>query len=143
MYVVRGPDGERQVCRPCVIADDYRYRYILGGRDVAGNGFGFETYYGQDFIFKTPSERSFVLALPYPFAGKQNAEVDFRTAKTELGRYVNLPRALALITHFESDLYQNAVVPIALAHRYTAISLEPGGKALDLLTRKVLQTAIP
>lgn len=123
------------------IDDDYRYRYILGGRDVAGNGFGFETYYGQDFIFKTPSERTFVMALPYPFAEKDKDPAGFRIIKTELGRYANLARALALIKHFESDLYENAVVPIALAHRYTAISLEPGGKALDLLTRKVLQAA--
>lgn len=121
------------------IDDEYRYRYILGGRDVAGNGFGFETYYGQDFIFKTPSGRTFILALPYPFAKKDKDSNGFRRAKTELGRYVNLPRALALVKHFESDLYENAVVPIALAHRYTAISLEPGGKALDILTRKVLQ----
>ena len=121
------------------IDDEYRYHYILGGRDVAGNGFGFETYYGQDFIFKTPSGRRFVLALPYPFADKDKDPAGFRAAKTELGRYANLPRALALVKHFESDLYENAVVPIALAHRYTAISLEPGGKALDILTRKVLQ----
>ncbi len=121
------------------IDDDYRYRYILGGRDVAGNGFGFETYYGQDFVFKTPSGRTFVMALPYPFADKDKGPTGFRVVKTELGRYTNLPRALALIKHFESDLYENAVVPIALAHRYTAISLEPGGKALELLTRKLLQ----
>lgn len=121
------------------IDDDYRYHYILGGRDVAGNGFGIETYYGQDFIFKTPSGRTFVLALPYPFAEKDKDPAGFRLAKTELGRYTNLPQALALIKHFESDLYENAVVPIALAHRYTAISLEPGGRALDILTKKVLQ----
>lgn len=120
------------------IDDDYRYRYILGGRDAAGNGFGFETYYGQDFIYKTPSGRTFVLALPYPFAEKDKEPTGFRVAKTEPGRYANLPRALALVKHFESDLYENAIVPIALAHRYTAISLEPGGKALDMLTKQVL-----
>jgi hypothetical protein len=53
-------------------------------------------------------------------------------------RYENLAKAINLINHFESDLYRNAVVPIALAHRYTAISLKPGGQVLDLLTRRNL-----
>lgn len=52
--------------------------------------------------------------------------------------YPQLALAIKLINHLESDLYKNAVVPIALAHKYTAISLEPGGKVLDLLTRKSL-----
>ena len=120
------------------IADDYRYQYILSGRDPAGNGFGYETYYGQDFIYKTPSSRIFVFAVPYPFESKDNSRIDFMREKTELGRYQDLARALALIREFESDLYQNAVIPIALAHRYTAISLVPGGRVLDLLTRRSL-----
>ena len=37
-----------------------------------------------------------------------------------------------------NDLYEGAVVPIALAQKYTAISLQPGGKILDVLA----QTAI-
>src|SRR5690606_41479985 len=45
---------------------------------------------------------------------------------------------LGLISHLESDLYENAVVPIALAHRYTAISFQPGGRVLDLLTKHAL-----
>lgn len=43
-----------------------------------------------------------------------------------------------MINLLESDLYENAVVPIALAHHYTAISLEPGGKVLDLLTKRAM-----
>ncbi len=120
------------------IDDDYRYRYILSGRDPAVNGFGYETYYGQDFIYKTYSGRTFVFALPYPVASKEESGPTFAYTKTELGRYLELARALALITEFESDLYENAVVPIALAHRYTAISLVPGGRVLDVLTRRVL-----
>jgi hypothetical protein len=121
------------------IDDEYRYQHIFSGRDPSGNGFGYETYYGQDFIYKTSSGRTFVLGLPYPFeAKKRESAADFNREKVELARYVILPQALALIKHFEIDLYENAVVPVALAHRYTAISLEPGGRVLDLLTRRAL-----
>ncbi len=125
--------------RLLALDDDFRYQYILASRDPAQNGFGSETYYGQDFLYKTPSGRIFVLGLHYPFATKQIPGMPFAEAKVELARYSELPRALALIQHFECELYENAVVPIALAHHYTAISLQPGGRVLDLLTRQTLQ----
>jgi len=122
-----------------VIDDEYRYKWILSNREPAEDGFGAETYYGQDFIFKTPSGRTFVFALPYPFTSKADPAIDFINDKVKLENYANLNRTLALIHHFESDLYKNAVVPIALAHRYTAISLMPGGRVLDILTRSSLE----
>lgn len=126
--------------RIMAVADEYRYRHILCGRDPAEKGFGENTYYGQDFLFKTPSGRAFVFALPYPCRTKGEID-DFANRKTDLGLYPGLSKALRLITHFESDLYTNAVVPIALAHRYTAISLVPGGHVLDLLTERAFEGA--
>lgn len=120
------------------IDDEYRYKYILSGRDPSQSGFGFETYYGQDFIFKTPSGRVFVFAIPYPYSSKDSKGFNFVSEKTQFENYPQLQQALKLITHLESDLYENAVVPIALAHRYTAISFQPGGRVLDLLTRNAM-----
>lgn len=125
--------------RILAIDDEYRYKYILVGRDASEKGFGSQTYYGQDFIYKTASKRCFVFALPYPVAAKDRK--DFTNFKTDYSLYSELPRALALIKHFETDLYKNAVVPIALAHRYTAISLVPGGRVLDVLSRRALQSS--
>ena len=119
------------------IKDDYRYSHIITSREPSAHGFGSETYYGQDFIYKTPSGRTFVLAIPYPFFSKDTAN-EFNVRKTDINEYESLPRALALINHFQTDLYENAVIPIALAHRYTAISLVPGGRVLDLLTEQGL-----
>jgi hypothetical protein len=118
--------------------DEYRYKYVISSRNPSSNGFGFETYYGQDFVYKTESGRTFVFALPYPFHTKSLNEGSFVKRKTNLKYYKTLHRALALINHFQTDLYENAVVPIALANKYTAISLVPGGSVLDLLTRQGL-----
>ena len=114
------------------IDDDYRYSYIVPGRKPAEGGFGNETYYGQDFIYKTPNNRTFVLAIPYPFASKDSA--NFVKEKIKLNNYQNLPLALGLIHKFECDLYDNAIIPIALANQHTAISLVPGGTVLNILT---------
>ena len=120
------------------VDDDFRYQFMLGNRDPAGKTFGFETYYGQDFIYKTASGKTFDFLIPYPFPSKDIGHLDFKDEKTKIDNYENLPRAIALISHLQSDLYKNAIVPIALAHRFTAISFEPGGRVLDIFAQQAL-----
>ena len=122
------------------IDDDYRYKYIVPGRKPSKGGFGSETYYGQDFIYKTANGRTFIFALPYPFATKDSS--NFTNDKIKFENYQNLPLALALINKFECDLYENAIIPIALANQYTAISLVPGGQVLDICTKKSLESKL-
>lgn len=50
-------------------------------------------------------------------------------------------RYRAIDTPGFEDLYENAVIPVALAHRHASISLAPGGKVLDLVTRHGLGMA--
>lgn len=119
------------------VDDDFRYKYITPCNRPSSNGFGYETYYGQDFVLKTESGRIFVFSLPYPFSGKaSHSTFNFVKEKVKLANYSELGLAVNLICDFECDLYEHAVVPIALAHKYTAISLEPGSKVLDLLSRE-------
>ena len=124
-----------------IIDDGYRQKYITGS-DAPSSNFGSETYYGQDFLFKTERGRIFNFALPYPFLDKSSHGTDFAIKKVEIERYGSLiERACDLIRHFELDLYDNAIVPVALAHRHASISLVPGGKVLDLLARAGLNGA--
>jgi hypothetical protein len=124
------PDGVIKV-----IDDAYRQTYITGSDSVSEN-FGNETYYGQDFLFKTERGRIFNFALPYPFPDKGSDCGAFAVRKVMLSNYGSLiKRACDLIRYFELDLYDNAFVPIALAHRHASISLVPGGKVLDLIVR--------
>jgi hypothetical protein len=129
------PDGVLRV-----VDDEYRNKFITGGDSPAAN-FGNETYYGQDFLFKTESGRIFNFAIPYPFKDKTfgGGGKAFAEAKIEMERYgTQIERACDLIRHFEMDLYDNSLVPVALAHRHASISLVPGGKMLDLLARSGL-----
>jgi len=124
-----------------VVDDQYRNDYITGADSPAAN-FGNETYYGQDFLFKTERGRIFNFAIPYPFESKsiQGGGQGFAQAKVELERYGGLvQQACDLIRHFEMDLYESAIVPVALAHRHASISLVPGGKVLDLMVRGALK----
>lgn len=116
------------------VADDYREKWISGKTSDAKTH-GSETYYGQDFIFKSTRGGVFCLALPYPMVQKGDETV-FSQRKVEVARYGNrLGRAFDIVREFEFDLYENSIIPVALAHRHASISLMPGGKVLDLITR--------
>ena len=124
-----------------LVDDDYRNRYVTGAESPAEN-FGNETYYGQDFIFRTESGRVFNFAIPYPFVDKTHGGGGkaFALAKSNISGYGDLVRqACDLIRHFEMDLYDSAIVPVALAHRHASISIMPGGKVLDILARTSLK----
>lgn len=109
------------------LEDSFRYKYILFDNEHRYSSFGDETYYGQDFLYKTKSGRTFVFDIPY----------NNQKNKFNIENYKNLGAYLSIIQDFECDLYENALTPIALAHKYTAISLEPGGKVLDLLSKTI------
>jgi hypothetical protein len=109
------------------VDDDYRAKWITGSPSEAVTH-GSETYYSQDFILKTERGGVFCVGLPN--------EAVFRDQKVEVARYgAKLGRAFDIVRHFEFDLYENSVIPVALAHRHASISLVPGGKVLDLITR--------
>jgi len=117
-----------------VLDDAYRYEYIKGN-DAPAKNFGFETYYGQDFLFKTGKGQMFCFGVPYPFPTKSNS-TEFSARKVDVNNYGSLlARACDVIRHFELDLYRSAIVPVALAHRHASISIVPGGKVLDIITK--------
>ena len=116
------------------LSDDFRNQYIMFDRDPSSTTFGAETYYGHDFLFKTKNAKLFVFNALLPFRDKQDKE-SFKTEKTKIVNYRNIGTYAKLIEEFECDLHSAALVPVALAQKYSAISLEPGGKVLDLLAQ--------
>lgn len=120
------------------VTDDFRNSYVDFNKTPSNTTYGNETYYGQDFLLKTKSGKLFVFTVPYPFPNKDNIAT-FKQEKSNIERYSNIGAYSSLIEDFESDLYESAVVPIALAQKYTAISLQPGGKVLDILAQSSVQ----
>lgn len=116
------------------LSDKVRNKYVNYDRKASSSTFGSETYYGQDFIYKAKSGKLIVFNLPYPFESKGDIK-SFILNKSDIKKYQNLNKSLCLLNEFECDLYENTVVPVALARKHTVISLKPGSQVLDLLTR--------
>ncbi len=123
----------------CALTDEYRYTYIDPGKLGSEKNFGDETYFGQDFLVKSSTGRCFAMLLPYPF---DKTRPNFRSEKSKLSNYEELDKALQTLFDLESAMYGGAVVPIMLAHGNASISLVPGGKVLDLISRSAVSKSI-
>jgi len=49
--------------------------------------------------------------------------------------YNNLNIALLLLSELKSDINTTSIIPLVLSQSYTMISMEPGAKVLDLLSK--------
>lgn len=117
------------------VSDEFRDKYININREASSTTFGAETYYGQDFIWMNKSNDVVVFDLPY-FTGEKSNKDDFKIIKSDYTRYNNLMRALRLLKEMKSDMEESSVMPLVISKQYTAISMEPGAKVLDMLSKK-------
>jgi hypothetical protein len=107
------------------MSDEYIYNYVIEGN--SNTEYGNDTYYGQKFIYKSESERIFVLSLPQIADGIE---------KHPPGNYPMMRRALETINEVETALYDDATIPITLAHQRASIPLKTGSRVLELFTKE-------
>lgn len=114
------------------LPDNYIYQHILTFRS-SQRAYGFDTYYGQKFFYKTAKSQLLTITVP-----KINSQVPDPHNPTH---YRMLPDTLALLDRIGTSLYKDAVIPVALAHSYASIPLRTGSKVLKLLSQELLDTS--
>jgi hypothetical protein len=119
------------------VSDEFRDKYINFNREASGTTFGAETYYGQDFIWKNEQGNILIFDLPYIVGDKSRLEV-FKKEKSDFLKYNNLYRSLRLLQELKCDMDVASIAPLVISKQYTAISMEPGAKVLDLLSKNNL-----
>lgn len=113
-----------------MLPDQYIYDHILTFRPSPNSSFGRDTYYGQKFFYKTGGEQVLTITTP-----KTNLPV---RDPHRPEHYPVLPDTLSLLDQIGTALYEDAVIPIALAHSFASIPLRTGSKVLTLLSRDLL-----
>ena len=112
------------------LPDDYIFGHILTFRPSPNATFGRDTYYGQKFFYKTAQGQLLTISIP-----KNDTTVpDAFKAR----HYAMLPDTLALLDRIGTSLYEDALIPIALAHSFASIPLRTGSRVLTLLSRELL-----
>ena len=115
------------------VSDSFRNKYVNFDSTPSNTTFGSETYYGQDFIWKSDHSVK-VFDIPYPVSSKENLDA-FIALKSDHANYNNLHKALMMINDLQSSLDDESIAPLIISKKYTTISLEPGAHVLDMLTK--------
>jgi len=113
------------------LPDEYIFKRIIATRAVSSM-FGEDTYYGRKFYYKTSKGQMVTLTVPY--LGNSSSVA----VTTDPACYETLGPTLALLDEIGTKLYQDALIPVALAHSYAAIPLRTGSKVLKLLSQEFL-----
>lgn len=104
--------------------NEYIYEYVKSGTTKLE--YGTRDHYGWPFIYKSKSGRIFALNLP-------KLEGD---SKYDPKNYNLMMETLKTISSVETALYDDATIPITLAHQSASIPVKTGSKVLELFSRE-------
>jgi NurA domain len=104
-----------------LLDDAYIYRYIVPGTADPSSPYGRSTYYGNKLIFKTSRGSMYVASLPTIAPNFKPAESDFR----------NLAVILSNIEKLKCDMYDNSLIPVALANKLISLANHPSSRILQ------------
>ncbi|MCL4518446.1 MAG: DNA double-strand break repair nuclease NurA [Thaumarchaeota archaeon] len=104
-----------------IMNNDYIYRYVLPGKADPDNAYGRTTYYGNKLLFKTTSSRMYVVSLPTTKTLVDPTREDFR----------NIDVLLTNLEKLRCDMYDSALVPVALANKLVSLANHPSSKILQ------------
>ncbi len=111
-----------------LLDNDYIYNYVLPGKADPSNPYGRTTYYGNKLIFKTSAGGMYVVSLPTPEVTVRPVESDFR----------NLDIILTNIEKLKCDMYDNALIPVALANKLVSLANHPSSRILQKFATDII-----
>jgi hypothetical protein len=117
-----------------ILDNDYIYEYIIPGQGDPARPYGSTSYFGNKLIFKAPTGHIYVATLPTIPAVNQAgiaypSQDDFR----------NLQAILTNIELLRCDMYDNALVPVALANKLVSLANHPSSRILQRFAKESIQ----
>jgi len=104
-----------------VLDNDYIYKYIIPGKADPDNPFGRTTYYSGKVIFKSRDAKVYVVSVPTTEALANPKAEDLK----------NLQAILTNIEKLHCDMYDDALIPIALVNKLVSLANHPSSKILQ------------
>jgi hypothetical protein len=104
-----------------ILTDEYIYRNVIPGTPDPSSAYGRTTYYGAKIIFRTPTGAVHVASVP------TRSPMSEPTA----GDLANLPVILTNIEKLRCDMYDDALLPVALVNKLVSLSNHPSSKILQ------------
>ena len=112
-----------------VVGDGYIRKYVIPGGDTAAT-YGQNTYYGQKVFFCAPGGEMHVTTIPARSYKSEPTPADIP----------HLHEILALIGELRCSMYDNALIPVALANKLVSLSDFPSQRILTTFARQIGKT---
>ena len=103
-----------------LLDNNYIYKYITPGKANSKKAYAHTSYYGQKLIFKTPESAVYVVTVPV-------TELSSHPMASSLK---GLQILLTNVAKLRCDMYDNAILPIALANKLVSLSNRPSAGIL-------------
>lgn len=105
-----------------LLSNRYIYRYIVPG-DPSRMQYGSTSYYGGKVLFHSPEGQIFVITIPVPSKDC--------VLSPELKDYRHLQEILQCIVKLRCSMYDDSIVPIALANKLVSLANHPSKLLLE------------
>ncbi|MFH9804004.1 hypothetical protein ACH4M0_17400 [Streptomyces albidoflavus] len=110
--------------------DDHYMKEVLRAQSLS------ETYYGRKFFYHAADGQHLVITVP-PAEGLAYAKQGEEGAD-DPARFPTLRRTFEVLDRMGTHLYDDAVIPVSLAHNWAAYPLSNADKVLRVLTEQTL-----
>ena len=114
-----------------LLSNRYIYKYIVPG-DPSRMHYGSTSYYSGKIIFHSQDGRIYVLSIPIP---DKDSILDPRKRN-----YANLDVILMNVQKLKCNMYDDSIVPVALANKLVSLANHPSKILLEKFTLSVMDT---
>lgn len=114
-----------------ILDNKHIYNYILPGDPDTSDPYGNTSYYSGKLFFKSMDNRMHVVTLPI--------EKGDMVKNPQRSDFKNLDVILFNIEKLRCDMYDNAIVPVALANKLVSLSNHPSSKLLEKFAQSLIR----
>ena len=111
-----------------LLDNEHIYKYILPGDPDNPEPYARTSYYSSKLIFKSRDSRMHVITIPV-----EKAEIVLNPQRSD---FINLDAILWNIEKLRCDMYDNAIIPVALANKLISLSNHPSSSILEKFAKK-------
>jgi hypothetical protein len=101
--------------------NEYIYKYIIPGKADPANPYGRTTYYSAKLIFRSYEGGVYVITVP----------TRAPSVEPEPGDFHNLGAILTNVEKLRCDMYDDALIPVALVNKLVSLANHPSAKILQ------------
>ena len=112
-----------------VVGDGYIRKYIVPSSSDVSSTYGQNTYYGQKVFFRASGGEMYVATVP----GREYK------AEPKASDIPHLYEVLSLISELRCSMYDNALIPVALANKLVSLSDFPSQRILTTFARQAVK----